>query len=206
MISTGRYLRSLTTLLRDGGPRLAAFMALLATMAAGSKEAHAGVDSITDAFDNFAEWSPWTSSRCQTFSVRDASGVPRISRSASRMGAIDCNWSSSEFGLIDKVFNDPGTRTPTSCKATVYVKNGAGTPIDFALQMINADDWTYIGSTSISFAVSIPPPPATWTPVTVTNTYGCSRSINVRIGITGSNIVGSPTYVLLDDLKVEWFY
>lgn len=80
MISTGRYLRSLTTLLRDGGPRFAAFMALLASMTAGSKEAHAGGYSLTDAFDNFAEWSPWTSSGCETFMERDAHGVPRISR------------------------------------------------------------------------------------------------------------------------------
>jgi len=202
MISTVRYLRSWTALLRDGGPKLAALMALLASMAAGSKEAHAGSYSLTDAFDNFAEWSPWRSSGCSTFSLRDAFGPPPISRSPSRMGAMSCGYDPSQFAILDKVFVQPGTRTPTSCKATVYVKNGGGTSLIFTLQMINADDWTYIGSSSTYFIVGNPPAPATWAPVTVTNTYGCSRAINVRMGITG----GSAPYVLLDDLKIEWFY
>lgn len=205
MTSTGRNLRSLTTLLRDGGPRLAAFMALLASMAAGAKEAHAGSYSLTDAFDNFAEWSPWTNG-CAAFYVSDGKGVPPISRSPSKMGAISCGWDPSQFGILDKVFVEPGPKAPKSCKASVYFKNGSGNPVNFTLQMIDADSWTYIGSASYSFAVAIPAPPPTWQLVPVTNTYGCSRNIDVRISITGSSILGAAPYVLLDDVKVEWFY
>jgi len=120
------------------------------------------------------------------------------------MGAMTCGWDPSQFAILDKVFVEPGTRTPTSCKATVYVKTS--TPINFTLQMINADDWSYIGSTSIQFAIPIPPPPPTWSLVTVTNTYGCSRAINVRIGITGSNIGIAAPFALIDDVEIDWFY
>jgi len=189
--NTATNVRFRSTLLRLGGPRLAAGLALFAALAGGSREAHAALSIWNDNFDNPAEWNPWGSPKCHV--TIDA--FPSIAKSQPNVVTFSCvgpGITNSDFILIDKIFN-AAFSNPTSCEASVFLRSEGGGP-KFALQMINADDWTYIGSESFSFGVA-----GQWAKVTVKNTYACSRAINVRLGMQGGT-----DRLFADNLQVRW--
>ena len=157
----------------------------------------------TDKFDaSPTDWSPWsTSNGTAILGVNDSNA-----RSANNDFVMALNGgTSSDFVLIDKVFSvwtfaqggpPPGV-TPSMCTVWAYVRplhNVTG-----ALQLINANTWTYIGSQSFSLSTS-----TSYTLVRL-DVVGpqCAADMDVRIGLSGN---GGSQLIWVDDVTITWVY
>jgi hypothetical protein len=176
--------------------------ALAATMLLGARDAHAGVYVQWDYFNTLpTDWSLTTTSSDSAAGVASWAGA----RSASNVGYIvmGSTTTTSDWAGFDKTFFEPGSgppfsmtfNTPTACAAGVYLDPVGGAK--GAIQMINAFDDTYIGSTSFNLSAS-----SSWVLVSVNNTYACSPWIDVRILLDG----GAAKSTYLDDVQVQWQY
>lgn len=153
--------------------------------------------SVNDDFEsNPTDWSPWISPRGWFF--HQTGGVPG-SVYDFRAGFF-AGGSTSDFGLIDKVFTIPAgapAGSSTLCSLNVFIKPTNG--LTGAVQMIDVSTWAYISSTPFSFA-----PSTTWRSVgTGLNMGGCPRSFNARIVVSSTTSAQSGE---IDGVSAQWIF
>ena len=180
--------------------------ALVATIAFGSAtvagQRDASAQKYVTGFDEFnadpTDWSPWHSGVAGV-TVKNYA----LAWSPGRAAMLYLNTGGtpgSDFALIDKIFtlhSDHGGVIMCEASAAIQAPIRA---VSGAIQLIDADSWTYLSSTPFQHTG----PSSDWHDEWTSFLGDCPRSLDVRIVL--NRTATSATRVWVDDVYVEWYY
>ena len=163
------------------------------------KPAQALTYTVSNNLESAPSWIP-SVSLAGGFSYWDTSSS---AHSGTKIFTLGFNDTVSEDDYQDawvsahRVFYYDPAPAPKSCKATIWVKGNYWFDNYGYVEMIDNTTWSYIGQKYFTANLS-------WTQITVTNTWACTRSIALRV--VELALPGTATLVYIDDGAVTWTY
>jgi hypothetical protein len=116
---------------------------------------------------------------------------------------LDAATTAGDWIMAYRTFNAPSAAPVKSCSALIFIRPFVTESI--SVQMVNPNNWTYIGVSTSNFvnaSCSNPEPMTCYTHLPVSNSFPCSNSIQLRVVLSGGS--GGSRLAYIDDVSVTF--